>query len=74
VECDESVVSDGLFNGSPKDLWQKLHAIDPVRAAQIHKGESLPGKSHRQRSLAGYTSWSERVRHDLASKQQACIY
>ena len=31
----------------------------------------LPGKSHGQRSLAGYNSWGrKRVRHDLATKQQ----
>ena len=30
----------------------------------------LPGKSHEQRSLVGYSSWShERVGHDLATKQ-----
>ena len=31
----------------------------------------LPGKSHGQRSLAGYSLWGhKRVRHDLATKQQ----
>ena len=31
----------------------------------------LPGKSHIQRSLAGYSTWGlERVRHDLVTKQQ----
>ena len=31
----------------------------------------LPGKTHGQRSLAGYSSWDhKRVRHDLATKQQ----
>ena len=29
----------------------------------------LPGKSHGQRSLAGYCPWGCRVRHDLATKQ-----
>ena len=36
---------------------------------------SLPGKSHGQRSLVGYSSWDgERVGHDLATKlqQQKC--
>ena len=34
---------------------------------------SLPGKSHGQRSLVGYSSWGhKRVRHDLATKQQ-CV-
>ena len=27
-------------------------------------------KSHGQRSLAGYSPWSHRVRHDLTTKQQ----
>ena len=30
----------------------------------------LPGKSHEQRSLAGYSPWGhKRVRHDLVTKQ-----
>ena len=30
----------------------------------------LPGKSHGQRSLAGYSPWGhKRFRHDLATKQ-----
>ena len=28
----------------------------------------LPGKSHGQRSLAGYSPWVTRVGHDLATK------
>ena len=31
---------------------------------------SLPGKSHGQRNLTGYSPWGhKRVRHDLATKQ-----
>ena len=31
----------------------------------------LPGESHGQRSLAGYSPWDhKRVRHDLAAKEQ----
>ena len=31
----------------------------------------LPGKSHRQRNLVGYSKWGhKRVRHDLVTKQQ----
>ena len=30
----------------------------------------LPGKFHGKRSLAGYSPWDHRVRHDLAIKQQ----
>ena len=34
----------------------------------------LPGKSHGQRSLAGYSPWGHRrVRHDLVTKQQLSI-
>jgi len=28
----------------------------------------LPGESHGQRSLAGYSPWGRKVRHDLATK------
>ena len=35
----------------------------------------LPGKSHRQRSLVGYSPWSLRVRQDSATEQelQLCL-
>ena len=33
----------------------------------------LLGKSHRQRSPAGYSPWGGRVRHDLATTQQQFI-
>ena len=34
----------------------------------------LPGKSHRQRSLAGYSSWgNKRIGHELVAKQQQQI-
>ena len=33
----------------------------------------LPEKSHGQGSLVGYNPWGHRVRHDLASKQQAYL-
>ena len=32
----------------------------------------LPGKSHGQRILVGYSPWGHRVGHDLASQQQQC--
>ena len=31
---------------------------------------SLPGESHRQRSMVGYSPWGCRVRYDLATQQQ----
>ena len=35
---------------------------------------SIPGKSHRQRTLVVYTLWGrERVGHDLATKQQQIV-
>ena len=30
----------------------------------------MPGESHQQKSLAGYSHWSHRVGHDLSTKQQ----
>ena len=44
-----------------KSLWRRKWQPTPV---------FLPGKSHGQRSLAGYSSWDhKRVRHDLATKK-----
>ena len=45
-----------------EDSWRRKWQPAPV---------VLPGKSHGQRSLVGYSPWGlQRVRHDLATKQQ----
>ena len=44
-----------------KIVWRRKRQPTPV---------FLPGKSHGQRSLAGYSPRGRRVRHDLVSKQQ----
>ena len=42
--------------------WRKKWQPTPV---------FLPGKSHRQRSLVGYSPWGcQRIRHDLVTKHQ----
>ena len=44
---------------------------DPLEEGMATLPIFLPGKSHEQRSLAGYTPWyPKRVRHDLVTKQQ----
>ena len=43
----------------------------PWRRKWQHGPLFLPGKSHRQRSLAGYSPWDgKRVGHNLATKQK----
>ena len=42
--------------------------IDPWRRKQQLTPVFLPGKSHRQRSLAGYSPPGHRVRHDWATQ------
>ena len=44
-----------------KSPWRRKWQPTPV---------FLPGKSHGQGSLAGYSLWGRRVRHDLATEQQ----
>ena len=47
-----------------------LGRTDPLEKEIATTAVVLPGKSHRQRSLAGYSSWSgKRVRYDLATEQ-----
>ena len=54
------------------DLW--IRKI-PCRRAWQPTLVFLPGKSHRQRSLASYSSWGhKRVRHDLETEQQQPNY
>ena len=47
--------------------------ISPEKEMATHSSIH-PGKSHGQRSLVGYSPWgSERVRDDLATKQQHAL-
>ena len=44
---------------------------DPLEKEMTTHSSILPGKSHGQRSLVGYSPWDhERVRYDLATEQQ----
>jgi len=50
---------------------QFLGREDPLDKKWLSTPVLLPGKSHGQRSLAGYRPWGyKRVRHDLATKHQ----
>ena len=53
---------------------QFLGQKDPLEREWLPTPVFLPGKSHGQRSLAGYGPCGcKRVGHDLASKQQQII-
>ena len=44
---------------------------NPLQYSKWQPTPNLPEKSHRQRSLAGYSPWGcITIRHDLATKQQ----
>ena len=51
----------GSILGSGRFPWRMKWQLTPV---------FLPGKSHGQGSLVGYSPWGQKVRHDLATKQQ----
>ena len=54
------------------DLWVRKI---PWRRTWQPTPVFLPGKLHRQRSLAGYSPWCrKRIGHDLATKQQQVWY
>ena len=57
---------------SMQETWvQSLGQEDPLGKEMQLTPVSLPGKSHEQRSLVGYSPWGHRrVRHDLVTKQQ----
>ena len=64
-----SVVKNPLTN--VRDMVLSLFLEDPQEKKMAPTPVFLPGKSHRQRRLVGYSPWShERVRLDLVSKQQ----
>ena len=59
-----------------QEMWQELRfqslgQEDPLEKEMQSTPVFLPGKSHRQRSLAGYSPWGhKRVGHDLVTYQQ----
>ena len=83
-ESDETFTSLYIYTGLPRWLraeesafWCRRHRFDywvrkiPWRREWKHTPVFLPGKSHGQRSLAGYSPWGHKsVRHNLATKQQ----
>ena len=42
---------------------------NPPADAGAESSLPLPGKSHRQQSLVGYSPWGRKVRYDLPTKQ-----
>ena len=71
--CPGPVVKNSVHQGRKLGLdlwvgkmpWKRTWHPTPVL---------LPGKSHRQRSLEGYSPWGhKRVRHHLATKQQQWV-
>ena len=55
-----------------QDTWvHSLGQEDPVEKEMTNHSVFLPGKSHGQRSLVGYSPWDcKRVRYDLPNKQK----
>ena len=65
----DSVVKNLLANAG--DLSFSLRWEDPQRRKWQPTPVFLPGKSHGQRNMVGYSPWGhKRVRHDLVTKQQ----
>ena len=65
----------------PVNAGDKLREFNPwVRKNPLRRAWQptlvfLPGKTHRQRSLEGYSSWDLRVRHNWASEHimEKCV-
>ena len=66
---------DGSVGKSPPAIQetqvQSLGWEDPLERGMATHSIFLPGKSHGQRSLVGYSPWGhKRARHNLATQQQ----
>ena len=55
----------GSIPESGRSPWRREWQPTPV---------FLPGKSHGQRNVVGYSPWGPRVRHNLATKQQQSVF
>ena len=66
-----SVVARGEALPAMQRTWvPSVGQEDPLEEAIATLFNILPGESHGQRSLVGYSPWSKRVRHDSVTKQQ----
>ena len=66
---------DGSVGKSPPAIQetqvQSLGWEDPLERGMATHSIFLPGKSHGQRNLVGYSPWGhKRIRHNLATQQQ----
>ena len=59
-----------LLQESQETQVQSLDQEDPLEEEMATHSSILPGESHGQRSLVGYSPRGCRVGHDLATKQQ----
>ena len=65
------VVRNLLASAGPQQTWiQSLGWEDPLQEEMAITPLFLPGKSHRQRSLAGCSPWGHRAGHNLATEEQ----
>ena len=54
-----------------QETWvQFLGQEDPLEKEMATHSSILPGESHGQRSLAGYSPWVSRVGHNLETKER----
>ena len=62
----------GRESACMQETWvQSLGWEDPLGRKQLPTPVPLPGKSHGQGSLAGYSAWGlKRAGHDFVTKQQ----
>ena len=56
--------SDGSLPAVRETQVRSLGREDPLEKEMATHSVFLPGKSHGQRSLKGYSPWGHRVRHD----------
>ena len=65
---------DSVVRNLPTKKETRVRSLgqeDPLEKESQPTPVFLPGKSHRQRSLAGHSPWGrKRVGHDLETKQQ----
>ena len=57
-----------------QETWiRSLGWEDPLEEEMATHSSSLPGESHGQKSLAGYSPWGDRVRQDWATEQAHAV-
>ena len=69
------MVENPLAKQETQEMWvQSLGREDPLEEGMATTPALLPGESHRQRRLAGYSPWGHKESDTTEATEDSCIH